>query len=176
MRDLKLSTARNVAVFMTSTTDHLTGKTGLTLTINQSKNGAAFAAITPTVTELASGWYNLALTSGHTDTLGDMVLNITGTGADNTDLLFQVNGETTGALTATERTSTATALLDSAAGIETGITPRQGLRVMLAALAGKLSGAATTTVNIRDTNDTVNRIAATVDSDGNRSAITLNLT
>lgn len=67
----------------------------------------------------------------------------------------------------------ADALLDRAAGIETNRTVRQGLRLMLSALAGKLSGAATTTVTIRDTNDGINRIVATVDSSGNRSAVTL---
>lgn len=42
---------------------YVTGKTGLTLTITASKDGAAFGAITPTVTERGNGWYNLALTS-----------------------------------------------------------------------------------------------------------------
>lgn len=67
----------------------------------------------------------------------------------------------------------ADALLDRAAGIETGITPRQGLRLMLAADVGKTSGAATPTFSIRDTNDSIDRVVATVDADGNRSAITL---
>ena len=71
--------------------------------------------------------------------------------------------------------SNADALLDRAAGIETGITPRQGLRVMLSALCGKLSGAGTATVKIRDTNDTKDRITATVDSVGDRTAVTLNV-
>jgi hypothetical protein len=44
---------------------------------------------------------------------------------------------------------------------------------MLAALAGKLSGAAGTTINIRDVNDTKNRITATVDENGNRLTVTL---
>jgi hypothetical protein len=72
--------------------------------------------------------------------------------------------------TAAENT---TSLLDTAAGVETNRTVRQALRLILSALAGKLSGAATTTIAIRDTNDTVTRISATVDSDGNRSAVTL---
>lgn len=71
-------------------------------------------------------------------------------------------------------TQNADALLDRAAGVETGVTPRQGFRLMLAALAGKLSGAATTTITVRDTNDTTDRIVATVDAAGNRSALTLN--
>jgi len=43
---LKLSTARSLTVFMTDSTDHITGKTGLTLTIKASKDGAAFGTIT----------------------------------------------------------------------------------------------------------------------------------
>lgn len=54
-----------------------------------------------------------------------------------------------------------------------GYSFEEAARILLAALAGKLSGAATTTVTIRDANDTTNRIVATVDSDGNRSAVTL---
>ena len=68
----------------------------------------------------------------------------------------------------------AEALLDRAAGVETNRTLRQALRIMLSALAGKASGLATSTATYRDTNDTVDRIVATVDVDGNRSALTLN--
>lgn len=66
----------------------------------------------------------------------------------------------------------ADALLDRASGIETSYTLRQALRLMLAAAAGKLSGAATTSVVIRNAGDTKDRITATVDADGNRSAVT----
>ena len=87
---LKQSTARNLMVFMADSSDHITGKTGLTLTITASKDGAAFASISPTVTERGSGWYSLALTTSHTDTLGDFAVHITGTGADATDISRQV--------------------------------------------------------------------------------------
>lgn len=90
MRVCKQSTARTIAVFITQSADHVSGLTGATLTITASKNGAAFASITPTVTELANGWYSLALTTAHTDTLGDLALHITATSADPTDLLMQV--------------------------------------------------------------------------------------
>lgn len=86
MRELEQSTAANVMVFMTDSTDQTAGKTGLTLTITASKDGAAFASITPTVTERGNGWYNLALTTSHTDTLGNLALHITSTGADPSDL------------------------------------------------------------------------------------------
>lgn len=90
MRVVKQSTARDVMVFMTDSSDHITGKTSLTLTITASKNGAAFGSISPSVTERGSGWYSLALTSSHTDTLGDLALHVTGSGADPTDTLLQV--------------------------------------------------------------------------------------
>jgi hypothetical protein len=85
---------------MVDSTDHVTGKTGLTLTITASKDGAAFASITPTVTELANGFYKLALTTSHTDTLGDLALHITGTAADPTDLVRQVVVDLPGATVA----------------------------------------------------------------------------
>lgn len=69
----------------------------------------------------------------------------------------------------------ATGLLDAANGVETGFTVRQVLRLAGAAAAGKVSGAGTTSVAIRNLADTLNRIAATVDADGNRSAVTHNL-
>jgi hypothetical protein len=53
-------------------------------------------------------------------------------------------------------------------------TAEQILRIMAAALAGKVSGAEGTTVAFRDLNDTKDRIAATVDSNGNRTTVTLN--
>lgn len=63
-----------------------------------------------------------------------------------------------------------------AAGDVDGYTFEQFMKLCLAALAGKLSGAATTTVTIRAADDSKARITATVDSDGNRTAITLDAT
>lgn len=69
-----------------------------------------------------------------------------------------------------------TDLLDNS-NVETGLTVRQALRVIAAALAGKVSGASGTTVTFRNAAaDSKDRIVATVDSDGNRSAVTLDLT
>lgn len=79
-------------------------------------------------------------------------------------------------LTSGERDSIAAALLDLADAIESGITTRGAIRLMLSSLAGKLSGAATTTITIRNVGDTKDRVTATVDSDGNRTAITTDVT
>lgn len=57
--------------------------------------------------------------------------------------------------------------------IETGFTAEEMMRLVAASLAGKLSGAGTTNVKIRDLNDTKDRIDATVDASGNRTAVTL---
>lgn len=82
------------------------------------------------------------------------------------------NSVTAASIAADAGTELATALLDLTNGIETSVTPRQALRIALAALAGKLSGANTTTVTIRNVGDSKDRITATVDADGNRSAVT----
>lgn len=70
----------------------------------------------------------------------------------------------------------ADALLDHANGIETGWTVRQAWRVLLAVFAGKASGLTGTTVTFRDVNDSKDRVVATVDVDGDRSALTLDAT
>ena len=72
----------------------------------------------------------------------------------------------------------------SAAGVDdvldevvTGTTTlRQALRGFIAALLGKASGLATATAVYRNVADTKDVITATVDADGNRSAVTLDLT
>lgn len=79
-------------------------------------------------------------------------------------------------LDATERNAIAAALLDLADGIEAGYTFRQVMRLMSAALAGEISGALTTTITIRNLPDTKARITATVDSDGNRTALVYDAT
>jgi hypothetical protein len=59
-----------------------------------------------------------------------------------------------------------------ARSLEGSFTAKQLVRLMSAALAGKLSGAGTTTITIRDVNDAINRIVAGVDADGNRLTVT----
>jgi hypothetical protein len=90
MRLIKQSSEVNIMVFMTDSTDHVTGKTGLTLTITLSKDGAAFASISPTVTQRGNGWYNVALVAGDTNTNGDLCMHVTGSGADPSDLKMLV--------------------------------------------------------------------------------------
>ncbi len=94
---LKQSTAINITVLMIDSADHITGKTGLAagLTIYATKAAGTPAAITPTVTELdatnCKGLYKLALTTAHTDTLGELQIHVTATGADPADYKWQVS-------------------------------------------------------------------------------------
>lgn len=116
MKTLKQSTAYNLMVLMIDSTDHIAGKTGLTLAITASKNGAAFSSITPIITDRGSGWYNLELTDAHTDTLGDLAIHITGTGADPVDISMQVVARVTDDLATTAAFTTLFNLVASIAG------------------------------------------------------------
>lgn len=60
--------------------------------------------------------------------------------------------------------------------VDGSTTFRQSVRLQNSAAGGKISGAATTTVVIRDLADSKDRVSATVDADGNRSAVTRDLT
>jgi hypothetical protein len=70
----------------------------------------------------------------------------------------------------------ADALLDLSGAIEVGLTLRQAIRLMAAVGGGKLSGAATATNTFRNAvADDTDRVVATMDASGNRTAITYDL-
>lgn len=125
MRKIKQSSAKNVMLLMTDSADHITGKTGLTLTVMASKDGGAFASITPTVTERSYGTYNIALTSAHTNTLGDLALHVSAAGADPADLILLVEAGATDADVSTRSTFAggAVASVTGAVGSVTGLNP-----------------------------------------------------
>ena len=80
-------------------------------------------------------------------------------------------------LTAGERDAVAAALLDLTNAIETGLTPRGALRLALAVLAGKVSGAGTGVETFRNAvGDSKDRIVATTDTSGNRTGIVVDVT
>lgn len=85
-----------------------------------------------------------------------------------------VAGTINASLTTSERNSIAAAVMASV--VEGTTTVLQHLRLAAAALYGKVAGAGTTTVTIRNEADDTDRITATVDADGNRSAVTLDKT
>jgi hypothetical protein len=95
MRQIKQSTARNIEVLMMDANDGKTGMTGKTLTVKIAKNGGAFSTITPTVTEQETGSYVVALTSAHTDTLGDLGIKVSAAGCDIFDTTLDVTARLT---------------------------------------------------------------------------------
>lgn len=84
-----------------------------------------------------------------------------------------VTAGTTGATLNAVPSSTTIAAAVWAYVVEGSYTAVQFLRLCTATLVGKLSGAATTTIYIRDTADSKNRAVVTVDAYGNRSGVTL---
>lgn len=167
--------------------------TGATVTAYRALGSAAQAAATGTTTELGNGQYRFALSQADTNADNGSYL-FTATSA--------VPVEKTVVFTAADPTDTVrfglTALPNAAAGasggvfivggtgvalaaagldavvVETGLNARQALALNSAALAGVLSGAATTSVTVKGAGVATTRITATVDTDGNRSALVLN--
>lgn len=91
---------------------------------------------------------------------------------------FSIENRTVSALSAAVANAVADAWLDRANGVEAGLTPRQAMRLNTAAMAGKVSGGGTGTVTFRNAvADSKDRIVATTpDANGNRSAITYDVT
>ena len=113
---------------------------------------------------------------GGSDTLD---VQVTGMGSG----VFTATAVAADAITATGLAADAAneiadALLNRANAIETGLTPVQAIRLIAAVLAGKVSGGGTGTVTVRNAvADSKDRIVATTpDANGNRSAITVDLT
>jgi hypothetical protein len=79
-----------IMLMMLDSSDHVTGKTGLTLTVTKSKNGGTYAAWSGTSAEVANGIYKLTAGSGDVDTLGELAIHAEGAGADPSDELRQV--------------------------------------------------------------------------------------
>lgn len=71
-----------IPILLVSSTDHKTAVTGATVTVQISKNGGAFATASGSVTEVANGWYYVALTATETNTAGFLAVRATATSAD----------------------------------------------------------------------------------------------
>lgn len=88
------STAQPLLFLLVSSTDHITGVTGLTPTVRISKNGGTGAAPSGAVSEVDAtnmpGWYKVAGNATDTATLGPLILHATGTGADPVDERYEV--------------------------------------------------------------------------------------
>ena len=84
------STSYPILFFMSDTTDHITGLTGLTPIVTLSKNAGAFASAVGAVSEVGNGWYALAGSSDDRDTLGTLILHAEASGADPFDMDIEI--------------------------------------------------------------------------------------
>ena len=84
------TTTYPINFLMVDSTDHITAKTGLTVTVTLSKNGAAFGAAAGAVTEISNGWYSLAGNATDRNTLGELLVHASATGADPTDMQYAI--------------------------------------------------------------------------------------
>lgn len=162
----------------------ITGAAGLDSEV--SKDAGTFADCTNEATEIAtsSGIYYLDLSS--TEMNADcvaIVVKSSSTGAvypvfvlypqESGDIKVDVQSMA-GTAYATALAAQVTATWDEQ--VDGTTTARQSVRLANSALAGKASGLGTTTAVFRDLADTKNRISATVDADGNRTAVTRDVT
>ncbi len=113
---------------------------------------------------LSGGNHGVEITSAGTNGGHDIALS--GSGDILGNLLGSIDGLTPDAVAD---------LLDLTDSIENNVTVREAIRLVLAAAAGKLSGAGGPIITIRNVGDTKDRIIAAV-SAGNRTAVTTDAT
>lgn len=167
------TTLTNITVPVVTTTGTATNLTNaptngdLTAAMKASVNAEADTALADVgVTSTVTGRIDAAITTRTkpADTQAAVTLVTTTTN-------LTTNGDKTGyRLSATGVDD----ILDETVGDST-ITMRQVMKIAIAALAGKLSGAATTTIVIRNAADDTDVIVSAVDASGNRTAVTLTL-
>jgi hypothetical protein len=160
-----LDTIRDLVVTVDTVADGIKAKTD-NLPSDPADQSLLEAAITTATSPLATA-----------SSLSTVASNVAAILADTgTDGVVVAAGSKAGyELASGERDAIAAAILDLAAGIQTDWTLRQALRVILAVAAGKISGADTSTVTIRDPGDTKDRVVATVAA-GGRTAVTYDKT
>jgi hypothetical protein len=167
-------------------TPYTSGLSGADLKI--SKGGAAEGNSAGTATHLGGGLYKYEFTTGEVDTLGALSVRISKTGVWGDVYTAQIvtfdpygTWSTNVDVAVSSRVAQASyaapsTLLTEPDGVETGWTLQEAIRIILSAAAAKLSGAGTGTEVFRNVTDTKNRITSTVDTSGNRTAVTYDKT
>jgi hypothetical protein len=168
-----------------------------------SKNGGAWANTSATLSAIGNGRYYVELTAGELDTLGAAQLRYKSANTAEAVASVQVvafdvfaaasaapsaatiadavwdealSGHTTAGTGGKFLGDLTTATIATAVWnfvVDGAYTAKEYYRCMASALFGKLTGASSTSITIRDIGDTKNRITATVDSFGNRTSVTL---
>jgi len=165
-------------------------KTGLSFSTSEvklSKNGAAEANSSGTVTEIGGGAYYYEAAQAELDTVGFLTVRPAKTDVYTMPVAVQVvsfdpyNAASLGLTNLDAALSTLLAdadylapstVLTSASGIETGLTLQGAVRLILAAVAGRRAGVNTGTETFRDYTNAKTRITHVDDGNGNTSTVT----
>jgi len=136
-------------------------------TINTSTTRLNGFSTVPTVNTISTGIYEIVFAS------------VTPAPAEGDRLICKVNGDISG--TAWSEYAIPIKIIGKssdvlAAGDVDGFNLEEAMKICLSALGAKVSGAGTTTITFRAADDSKDRIIATVDTNGNRSSITLDAT
>lgn len=168
LRQSTASQGRVLGAFTDSTGSPMTGLTIANTDIKLMKNGAASVnKNSGGGTHRANGDYGITLDATDTDTVGELRASCVMSGALPVWTTFFVLEENVydfffGATASNQ-----------GGGTVDGLSWLKVMQVLIAIAAGKVNGAGTATINFRDILDTVNRVQATDDVDGNRSAVTI---
>lgn len=92
MTILHLSELQLIDFYLVNSSGVMVPILGTTFVLEISKNGAAFVAGAGVKAEIGSGWYKYQLTAAETDTEGPLAIRITGTGAIQQNLTYQISG------------------------------------------------------------------------------------
>lgn len=178
MQELRQSTVITFQLgpFVDST-DGDTAETALTITQSDvllSKNGAAFAQKNDAnaAPHDTVGWYRCQINATDTGTLGRLIVQVRESGALVVWREFQVIAQDVWDMKYLNGLSDISddILATTIEGSENWL---EVMRYLLAFVGGKANGGGSSPVNFRDQADSKNRIAMTVDADGNRSAVSL---
>ena len=94
MYPIRQSTALTLPFFAHDASGNaVTGLLDGSFTKRISKNGAAFGAMTVTITERENGWYSIPLSTSHSDTLGLLSITFTNAGAKQVNLQYRVSAK-----------------------------------------------------------------------------------
>lgn len=94
MTDILISSTSIITFVMVDTSGVEVTGLGTGFTVQISKNGGAFGASAGTKAEIGSGWYSYTFTAGETDTAGPLAVKVTGAGAAQQNLVYNVVGST----------------------------------------------------------------------------------
>ena len=166
-------TRKQIPMKLVDATDGFTPETGLTFSASElkvSKGGGAEANSAGSVLEIGGGLYMYVPSSGEVDTFGQLTVRTNKSGVRDSVFTAQI-------IAIDPYISINSTIFDVDDTVETGMTLRGALRILLSVICGKASGAGTTTETFRNAvADSKNRVVATVDSSGNRSAISYDMT